>query len=189
MNRTKEQILICAQKLTRQRGYNGFSYADIASEIGIRKASLHHHFATKNDLGIALIEEYTSAINNEFHRILSLSLPANEKLSEYFKLFNHSISTDCMCLGGMLASEARTLDKSLLSKVNQFFTLSIDRLSEILMQGKSEGTFNFVCSAKDKAQFILATLQGALLIAHTTKNANTFVTTVEILMQDLTRKG
>lgn len=47
----REQILTSAQRLVQQRGFNGFSYADIADEVGIRKASLHHYFPTKTDLG------------------------------------------------------------------------------------------------------------------------------------------
>ncbi|MDP2026901.1 TetR/AcrR family transcriptional regulator [Sulfuriferula sp.] len=42
--------------MVQRRGFNDFSYADIANEVGIRKASLHHHFPTKTDLGLALID-------------------------------------------------------------------------------------------------------------------------------------
>ena len=55
---TRTSLLDSAEQAVRQRGYNGFSYADLAREIGIRKASIHHHFPTKADLGLALIERY-----------------------------------------------------------------------------------------------------------------------------------
>ncbi|MCP5910237.1 TetR/AcrR family transcriptional regulator, partial [Klebsiella pneumoniae] len=47
-----------AQSLVVAGGYNGFSYADIAVSIGIRKASIHHHFPTKADLVASLIDRY-----------------------------------------------------------------------------------------------------------------------------------
>ena len=82
----KEQILTSAQRLVQQRGFNGFSYADIAAEVGIRKASLHHHFATKTDLALALIEGYSAALNTELARISALPVQVDEKLRAYMAL-------------------------------------------------------------------------------------------------------
>ena len=54
---TANRILDVAERLVQLRGYNAFSYADVAKAVGIRKASLHYHFATKGDLGLALVED------------------------------------------------------------------------------------------------------------------------------------
>ena len=53
---TSHRILDVAEYLMQTRGYNGFSYADVAGEIGITKASLHHHFSTKAALGAAVLK-------------------------------------------------------------------------------------------------------------------------------------
>ena len=58
---TAEKILDVSERLVQLRGYNAFSYADVAKAVGIRKASLHHHFATKADLGRALVVRYREA--------------------------------------------------------------------------------------------------------------------------------
>src|SRR3954469_22776526 len=55
---TSDDILACARSLIVAGGYNGFSYADIAEVVGIRKASIHHHFPTKLDLVRTLLERY-----------------------------------------------------------------------------------------------------------------------------------
>lgn len=52
---TAQRILDTAQDLIRHRGYSAFSYADIADRVGIRKASIHYHFAAKEDLVLSLI--------------------------------------------------------------------------------------------------------------------------------------
>ena len=48
--RTQDRLVEIGETLMRQRGYGGFSYADLALKAGIRKASIHHHFPTKDDL-------------------------------------------------------------------------------------------------------------------------------------------
>lgn len=55
---TRTALLDSAESLARMRGYNGFSYADLSREVGIRKASIHHHFPTKADLALAVLERY-----------------------------------------------------------------------------------------------------------------------------------
>ena len=55
---TSTRILDTAEALLQVRGYNGFSYADISTELGITKAALHYHFPGKADLGLALITRY-----------------------------------------------------------------------------------------------------------------------------------
>ncbi len=133
----KEKILTCAQQLVQQRGFNGFSYADIAKEVGIRKASLHHHFPTKTDLGLSLLKVYSEQLNNALINISSSPISANEKLLAYIALYRGSLEAERMCLGGMLATEAMTLDPIMLPSLKQFFTRNTEWLTEILLEGLS----------------------------------------------------
>src|SRR6201987_6515356 len=57
---TAEQILELAEMLIQTRGYSAFSYQDIADSLGIRKASIHYHFPSKTDLGIAVVDRYVA---------------------------------------------------------------------------------------------------------------------------------
>ena len=65
MTERKTEILDVAEELLLSRGYCAFSYQDIADRLGIRKASLHHHFATKEDLGVALCETERLAVDKD----------------------------------------------------------------------------------------------------------------------------
>ena len=185
----REQILASAQQLVQQRGFNGFSYADIADEVGIRKASLHHYFPTKADLGKVLIDLYTEGLESELLRIGGLHTRADAKLEAYFAIFRSTLQADRMCLGGMLASEALTLDPAVLPGLKHFFTRNIEWLAEVLAAGNSQKLFALTGTAADHARMLLAALQGALLIARATGDHKTFDKTASLLMSSLTRKG
>lgn len=185
----KEQILTSAQRLAQQRGFNGFSYADIAAEVGIRKASLHHHFATKTDLALALIEGYSAALNTELARISALPVQVDEKLRAYMAIYHGTLEVDRVCMGGMLASEALTLDASLLPGLQRFFAINTDWLAKVLTEGSSQQIFALNDKAESHAQLFLSALQGALMIARATGQRDAFEQTCELLISNLTRKG
>ncbi len=185
----KERILTSAQRLIQQRGFNGFSYADIAEEVGIRKASLHHHFPTKTDLGVALIEVYSGQLNSALLNISGSSLSADAKLAAYIALYRSSLEADCMCLGGMLASEALTLDQVMLPGLKRFFARNAEWLTEILVEGRLQQLFTLTGSAADHARLLLSALQGALLIARATGDREAFVQTTSLLVADLMKKS
>lgn len=184
----KEQILASAQRLVQQRGFNGFSYADIAAEVGIRKASLHHHFASKSDLGLALIEDYAAQVDSARARISGLGQPADAMLRAYVALFRGTLDAERMCMGGMLASEWMALDVSMLPALKRFFARNTEWLTEILAGGVTQNQFVLNGSAADHARLFLATLQGALLIARVTGDHDGFDRTAALLISGLTRK-
>lgn len=186
---TKEHILTSAQRLVQQRGFNGFSYADIAQEVGIRKASLHHHFASKTDLGLALIDSYTAQFGQELLRISETESTALDKLKAYAALYRATLAAERICLCGMLSSEARTLDATLLPKLKQFFLQHAEWLSAVLVSGKSSGVLFYEGSAADHARVILATLQGALMISRSSQDTAAFDQTVSLLVKDFLRTG
>ena len=185
----RDQILTSAQRLVQQRGFNGFSYADIAVEVGIRKASLHHHFPTKTDLGLALIEVYSERLNSVLLNISGSSLTAVAKLNAYVALYRSSLEAERMWLGGMLASEALTLDATMLPSLKRFFNRNIEWLTEILTEGNLQQLFVLNSSATNHARMLLSALQGALLIARATGDREAFEQTASSLMTGLTRKG
>jgi TetR/AcrR family transcriptional repressor of nem operon len=185
----REQILTIAQHLVQQRGFNGFSYADIAEEVGIRKPSLHHHFPSKVKLGIALIENYTSQLETELGRISVLPITADAKLASYIALYRTSLDADYICLGGMLASDVLTLDDSMLPGLKRFFAMSIEWLSKILSEGESMQHIKLKGPVTDHAHMLLSTLQGALMIARASGDVAAFDRTTALILASLRRKG
>src|ERR1700733_4336739 len=104
-------ILDVAERLAQTLGYNGFSYADIAAQLGVTKASLHYHFPTKAELGRALIERYRTVFGAALEAIDQSDVTPREKLQRYVGLYDSVLSDERMCLCGMLAAEYATLPR------------------------------------------------------------------------------
>src|SRR5262245_32395697 len=108
-NEAAKAILDIAEQLVQTRGYNGFSYADIAARLGVTKASLHYHFASKAELGRALIARYHEVFGAALEAIDQRPDEAPKKLRQYVDLYDGVMRNDRMCLCGMLAAEYATL--------------------------------------------------------------------------------
>src|ERR1700760_3080665 len=120
-NDTGERILDIAERLAQTRGFNSFSYADIAAELGITKASLHYHFQTKADLGNALIGRYAARFAAALDRIEQDIPDAPARLQAYADLYAGVLEGKRMCLCGILAAEYQTLPESMRGAVIEFF--------------------------------------------------------------------
>jgi TetR/AcrR family transcriptional repressor of nem operon len=162
---TASQILDIAERLVQVRGFNGFSYADIASELEISKASLHYHFPSKGDLGETLISRYTDRFSAALDSIDERGGDAPAKLDAYASIYADVLRDRRMCLCGMLAADYDTLPKPMGDAVIRFFDKSEVWLAGVLEQGERDGELSFPGSAKEAAQSIISGLEGALLVA------------------------
>jgi len=162
---TASRILDVAEGLVQVRGFNGFSYADVATELGITKAALHYHFAGKADLGSALITRYASRFSGALAGIDADELGADAKLAAYADLYLQVLRDHKMCLCGMLAAEYQTLPRPMRDAVIAFFDSNESWLEGVLAQGRDEGRLRFAGSARDTARMVVASLEGAMLVA------------------------
>jgi TetR/AcrR family transcriptional repressor of nem operon len=162
---TASRILDIAERLVQTRGFNNFSYADIASELGITKASLHYHFPGKAELGQALITRYSERFSDALVRIDHDLPDARAKLEAYAGLYADVLRGERMCMCGVLAAEYQTLPEPMRSAVIEFFDENQRWLAERLNEGRTEGTLRVNGSVDDLAQNILSTLEGAMLVA------------------------
>ena len=162
---TSQRILDIAERLVQTRGYNGFSYADIAAALHVTKASLHYHFPAKADLGARLIERYERNFLAALERIDAEGKDAREKLRRYAAIYEDVLRDNRMCLCGMLAAEFSTLPKPMREDMRHFFDENERWLVAVLQQGKREKVLKFSGSAADAARTLLGTLEGAMMIA------------------------
>ncbi|HKZ75006.1 MAG TPA: TetR/AcrR family transcriptional regulator [Steroidobacteraceae bacterium] len=162
---TTGRILDVAERLVQTRGFNGFSYADIAAEVGITKASLHYHFATKADLGRTLIARYTENFGGALRRIGTAHSDAHEKLRRYLQLYRDVLANERMCLCGMVAAEYGTLPKGMQTAIHEFFELNEAWLAGLLDQGSKERSLALHAPAREAARLLVSALEGAMLVA------------------------
>ncbi len=184
---TKLRILDAAENMVRRRGFNGFSYADVADAIGIKKASLHHHFPAKMDLGLALVERYYSSVLNNLEEIDRSSDGTLAKLNQYSQMYVESFQENQMCLCGMLAAEHEAISQEMQSAIEVFFDKQEAWLQEVLTVGRQSGELTFSGPASQHARIIITTFQGALLIAKSL-NSPERITTASHLIETYRRK-
>src|SRR3712207_4553843 len=118
---TASRILDISERLVPSRGFNGFSYADVASELGITKGSLHYHFAGKAELGEALIDRYAARFADALRAIDEREGDAEARLEAYAGIYADVLRDGRMCLCGMLAAEYETLPQPMRDAVLRFF--------------------------------------------------------------------
>jgi TetR/AcrR family transcriptional repressor of nem operon len=164
-NSTADRILDVAEALVQRRGFNGFSYAHIAAELGITKASLHYHFRGKSELGEALVARYAARFAQALDVIDRTKPGAPDKLGAYADLYADVLRDERMCLCGMLAAEYETLPKPMGRAIVHFFDANHTWLARVLADGRRADTLVFDGNPSDSAQSILAGLEGAMLIA------------------------
>src|SRR3954468_17072123 len=137
---TTGRILDVAERMLQVRGYNGFSYGDVAVELGITRAALHYHFPGKAELGQALIERYAMRFGAALAALDGTAPDAAAKLRGYADLYLDVLSRGRMCLCGMLAAEYQTLPAPLQAAVAAFFERNSGWLRRVLQQGSADGS-------------------------------------------------
>lgn len=171
---TSARILDTAERLMQMRGYNGISYADIASGLRLTNASLHYHFATKADLGKRLMERYTANFLAALAEIDSGAPSAHAKLERYVAIYAGVLANNRMCLCGILAAEYATLPKSVKLEVTRFFDANEAWLAAVLEQGRKDRSLSFSGQAVEAARLLVAALEGAMLLARSYGDAKRF---------------
>ncbi len=183
---TAERTLDVAERLVQVRGFNGFSYADVADELQVTKASLHYHFSGKAELGQALITRYATRFGDAL-RDIDRDIPgAREKLEAYAGLYSSVLQAKRMCLCGILAAEYQTLPEPMRAAVTRFFDDNVAWLEAVIAQGQADGGLSIEGSPRDTAQMILSGLEGAMLVARTNGGVTRFRSSTERLLASVT---
>jgi len=162
---TSQQILDMAQQLVQTRGFNAFSYGDIAEALHVTKASLHYHFTTKADLGVSLIDRYDRRVQDALRQIDRSGIGAADKIRAYVRIYAEVLRDERMCMCGMLAAEFATLPKAMQAALDRYFELNDRWLATVLEEGRAAGALRFSGSSADMAQFLIGSLEGSMMLA------------------------
>jgi TetR/AcrR family transcriptional repressor of nem operon len=182
---TRTRILDVAERLVQTRGFNGFSYADIAAEVGITKASLHYHFATKAELGRMLVLRYSEAFDAALAGIASGCGDAQQRLREYVNLYTNVLTDQRMCLCGMVAAEYGTLPPPMQAAIRTFFELNESWLTGQIEHGVRAGRLAARLSPREAARMLVGALEGEMLVARAYGDPSRFETAARFLLAQL----
>jgi len=171
------------------RGYNGFSYADIADAIGIRKASIHHHFAGKSDLAKAVVEHSRAIIRAHAEQLADGEPDAQAALSGYAGYWERCIADNSapFCVAGMLAAELPSLPDDVATAVKGHFTELRGWLTRVLEIGARQGSVALVRTPAEEADAFLSAIYGAMLSARAFGDPERFPAIVETLLSRVVR--
>jgi TetR/AcrR family transcriptional repressor of nem operon len=182
---TRNRILDVAERLVQTRGFNAFSYADIANALHVTTASLHYHFPSKADLGRQLIERYAAAFTQALAEIDKASNDAAAKLRSYIDLYKEVLRANRMCLCGMLAAEFATLPKPMKIVLKQFFEGNEQWLVAVLERGRATASLSFAGDASERAHCLIGSLEGAMMLTRSYGRMERFNASAKRLLADL----
>lgn len=161
---TRELLLQTAESLLRSKGYSAFSYADLATVVGIRKASVHYHFPAKEDLGLAVVEAYIERVILTYDDICRRYLSIDERLTVFAEWFMAGTKEGLLPLCGALAAEMAVLPERLQVLTQHFFRIQLQWLQEILDEGVARQEIPVDMDTEVCARQILSLLEGASFV-------------------------
>nr|WP_155262469.1 TetR/AcrR family transcriptional regulator [Bradyrhizobium sp. BR2003] len=178
---TSEKILDVAQPLIVAGGYNGFSYADISDAIGIRKASIHHHFPTKAELVSALVDRYRQQTELGLKSLQEQFASPADQLQAYVNFWQACIGNASLsfCVCAMLAGEMPMLPDEVASRVRAHFNHLAGWLTSVLQAGAEQHLFRLDQRPHEEAQVLMASVHGAMLSARAFDDPGEFAVIVK----------
>lgn len=173
---TAARILEAGRQLIMRRGYSGFSYADIADAIDIRKASIHHHFPTKADLAVAVLQQSQANFDADMALLESSGADALVQMRAYIGYWERCIADDSapFCVAGMLGAERPALPDEVARAVKAHFDDLAAWLVRVLEAGVKDGIVQPGVSVQTEAATFVSLVYGAMLAARAYGNAGMF---------------
>ena len=184
MATTADRIVEEARSLIMTRGYNGFSYADIAATVGVSKANVHHHFAAKSDLATAVVQRAQAGIRAQVDLLKDSELEAAEQLRAYARYWERCIldGSAPFCIAAMLAAELPSLPDDVAVAVRAFFVELKGWLTDLFILGLRQGSVTLAGTPEEEADAFLSAVYGAMLSARAFGDPHRFAVIVETLL-------
>lgn len=184
---TADEILRCARSLIIAGGYNGFSYADISEVVGIRKASIHHHFPSKVDLVRTLLQRYRAEAQAGIAELERHHRAPADQLRAYTGYWAACIGdpTSAFCVCALLASQIPVLPPEIVAEVQAHFRSLSAWLTSVLDKGAADGSLAFSGTARSEAEGFMAAVHGAMLSARAYGDVQVFTVVTEPLIERL----
>src|SRR6185436_6337561 len=163
---SKRTIMNMAEALLQDKGYNGFSYAHIASELDVNNAAIHYHFRSKEALGCAVVKRYRDRFQLWINNSRVKDLGPEKKLDWFLSIYSDMRADEGkVCLVGSLEAEYNSIPEGLQTEVEGLHRELLKWLEATLGEGREAGVFRFNGEPANKAALILSSVQGALQMA------------------------
>lgn len=167
-------------------GFDAFSYADIAVKVGVRKASIHHHFPAKRDLAKSLVERYRERFGEVLLKIEDETTSPPRRLERYFGRWTEVLRDDGrMCLCGMMAAATHSLPRGVREQIRRFVDENEAWLARVLTAGQKTRALRLRLSPAAEARLLFSALEGAMLVARARGDPALFEESTELLLRSI----
>lgn len=185
---TREKLLILAEEAVRARGFGATSYGELARAAGIRKASVHHHFPAKADLGRALVERHAQRLGEELAAISSGARTGADVLRALAAAFRAPLAeSESLSLLTVLAAERASLPQPMQEALRDAVRRLAGCLEDAFRRGRQDRSIAVPGEPAVEALAALAQLQGAQLVAHAERDPGAFDSAIAPLLARTTR--
>ncbi len=165
MSVTREKILELGEELILTKGYNGFSYQDISTAMGIKNAAVHYYFPSKETLGTSILKTNVQRFDEMVENMQNRNFDEWHQLESFMKIYLKSNRENKICLIGSLGTDINTLSDPMRVELQKMVDRIINWLESILHSGREKGLFQFIGPARDQALSILSSLVAGLQLA------------------------
>jgi len=173
---SKEAILAAARRTAQAHGYSGLNFRDLADEVGIKAASIYHHFPSKADLGAAVARRYWEDTAADLESMLAETSDPVRCLRRYPDVFRKSLESDNrMCLCSFMAAEYDDLPEAVKKEVQTFADVNVAWLSKVLTAAAVVNSGE----SEQRARAIFAAVAGAQLMARSRSDISLFDSLIE----------
>jgi TetR/AcrR family transcriptional regulator, transcriptional repressor for nem operon len=173
---SRERILVAATRIAQAHGYSGLNFRDLAAEVGIKAASIYHHFTSKADLGAAVARRYWEDSAAALNTLLAESPDPGHALRQYPDTFRKALASDNrICLCSFMAAETDDLPEVVIREVQAFADVNVAWLSKVL----SAAAVVSPEESEQRARAIFAAVAGAQLIARSRLDISLYDTLIE----------
>ena len=173
---SRERILCAARRIAQAHGYGGLNFRDLAEDVGIRAASIYHHFTSKADLGAAVARRYWEDSVTSLDALLADSSDPLRCLREYPETFRKALVNDNrICLCSFMAAEIDDLPEEVQKEVQTFADVNVAWLSKVL----SAAAVVSPEESEQRARAIFAAIAGAQLMARSRSDVSLYDTLID----------
>ena len=182
MDNTKSKILDVAEGLVQQVGPNAMSYQQVSDAVGVRKASIHHHFPKKENLVEALLVRCHVIYGDRYREIINGPGTAPEKLRRLAAVFAGGLETQQLCMVGTISADINSLQESSRKVLDKTIRETVTLYAGVFAQGQQEGSLVVTEPTEDIAYAFFSMLVGAQIAARACGGTQVFARTTEAII-------
>ncbi len=182
MINTKTEILDVAELLIRQYGLNGMSYKHISDVVGIKKASIHHHYPKKENLVEALLNRCDTFYGNNYKSIVENDSSAPEKLKELANVFRDGLEKQQLCLVGTFSADLNSLHDNSRKILEVTIKNTVDIFAKAFKKGRDDGSLKFDGDTLEVAYLYYSFLLGSQISARAYGGSESFKRVTDVMI-------